>query len=76
MRREHDELVARIGDAKPTEEQRTRLEDLETLIRTLEEKLQTVQEVDKQKSAAAGDSFKGRWIRVRSALQDATRYDL
>ena len=76
VRREHDELVARIGDAKPTEEQRTRLEDLETLIRTLEEKLQTVQEVDKQKSAAAGDSFKGRWIRVRSALQDATRYDL
>jgi hypothetical protein len=43
VRREHDELVARIGDAEPTQEQSARLEDLETLIRTLEEKLQTVQ---------------------------------
>jgi phosphate-selective porin OprO/OprP len=76
VRREHEELVARIGDAEPTETQRARLQDVATLIRTLEEKLQTLQEVEEKKAAAAGDSFKGRWIRVRSALQDATRYDL
>jgi phosphate-selective porin OprO/OprP len=76
VRREHDELVARIGDSEPTEEQRTKLQTLATLISTLEERLQTVQEINEQKAAAAGDSFRGRWLRVRSALQDATRYDL
>ena len=76
VKREQEELVARIGDAEPTEKQRARLQTLATLISTLEEKLQTVQEVEKQKAATAGDSFKGRWIRLLSALQDATRYDL
>jgi len=76
VRRDKEELVARIGDAEPTEKQRTRLQTLAVLISTLEEKLERVQESEKQKAAAAGDSFKGRWLRVHSALQDATRYDL
>lgn len=76
VKREQEELVARIGDAEPTEKQRANLQAMATLIRTLEEKLQTVQEAEKQKAATAGDSFKGRWIRLLSALQDATRYDV
>ena len=76
VRRQREELVVRIGDKEPTEKQRSTLEDLETLIRTLEEKLEWLQAIEKQKAEVAGDSFKGRWIRVRSALQDATRYDL
>jgi phosphate-selective porin OprO/OprP len=76
VRREHEELSARIGDAEPTGEQRARLQDLAILVRTLEEKLQTLQEAEKQEAAAAGDSFKGRLIRLRTAMQDVTRYDL
>jgi phosphate-selective porin OprO/OprP len=76
VRREHEDLTARIGNAEPSPEQSERLQDLAVLIRTLEDKLQAVQEAEKRKSAAAGDSFRGRWMRVRTALQDATRYDL
>ncbi len=43
VRRERENLVARIGDAEPTEDQRERLHDLATLIRALEDKLQTAQ---------------------------------
>ncbi len=60
VRREHEEFSARIGDAEPTGKQRARLQDLAILVRTLEEKLQTLQEVEKEKAVAAGDSFKGR----------------
>jgi len=76
VKRELDELNARIADAEPTEDQQEKLAALSLLVRTLEEKLQTLQAVEKQKAAAAGDSFRGRWMRVRTALQDATRYDL
>jgi phosphate-selective porin OprO/OprP len=76
VRREHEELVVRIGDAEPSAEQRSRLWDLSTVMRTLKEKLAAVEQAGQEKAAAGGDSVKSRWLRVRSALQDATRYDL
>jgi len=76
VKRELEELVARIGDAEETLEQRAKLWDLSTVVRTLEEKLQVVKKAEQDKAAAGGDSVKSRWLRVRSALQDATRYDL
>jgi len=76
VRREQEELIARIGDAEPKEEQSANLQNLTIVVRTLEEKHQTEQATEKQKVKAAGDSFKGRWMKVRTSLQDATRYDL
>lgn len=76
LRREREALSTRIGDAEPTEKQHENLQAMASAILSLEETLQRLQAAEEQKAAAEGDSFKGRWMRVRSALQDATRYDL
>ena len=74
--RAREELVARIGDKQPTESQSGTLDELTERIAALRSVLDTMQSEAEREARAAGNSFKGKWIRLREALQDFTRYDL
>jgi len=74
--RDREQLRIRIGDAEPTEKQQQQLDSLDRTIAELQRSLAKVQQAAAAKVEQAEGSVKGRWLKLREALQDVTRYDM
>ena len=74
VRRELENLLLKIGDDKPTEEQQAKEHALVVKLSRLRSELA---KVEAQQAPDGHDrSFGARWVRVRNSLADATRYDV
>jgi phosphate-selective porin OprO/OprP len=74
LQRDFEELILRIGDKEPTDKQRQQLRDLAAKLADHRAQLASVKDSDEGK--ARGEGFRARWLRLRQALQDFTRYDV
>jgi hypothetical protein len=76
LRRRREELTARIGDSEPSAKQQEQLDALGVRIAKLEAQIDARAQATAQTVAAEGRSLKARWLRLREAFRDITRYDV
>jgi phosphate-selective porin OprO/OprP len=76
LTREKEELASRIGDDTPTAKQQTTLEDLSATLAYLQNQIEAKEQVTKERAAEAGNSFRGKWLRLMQASRDFTQYDI
>jgi phosphate-selective porin OprO/OprP len=76
VERELEELTVRIGDQEPDATQRRKLRDLLVRLHELKDMLRKAEAEYQAKMEKAGRSFKGRWMRVREAIDDFTTWDV
>jgi len=76
VRRELEELLARVGDAQPTPSQLEKLQSLTGRLSELNKQLAAADAQAEQKLETAGTGFYARWITMREGIRDFAHWDV